>query len=185
MRSFFFVDYRWRTIYLTLAVTMGIIVASIAPATADHESLTRMTFAPVADSADPAASGEGMVEFHGGEEPDSRWTATFQYFGLRPEITYAVVVQGRFGEDDSEEAAAFTPICEFISGDDGSGGCWFYFVGLKRLGVVQLRVDGLQGAAVLQASKKDGPGDMDRAANAYSLTLTATPGEQPDATPQP
>ncbi|MEJ7837880.1 MAG: hypothetical protein WKF81_03645 [Thermomicrobiales bacterium] len=184
MRSFFFPGNRWRAVYLILAVTTAILVTSIAPATADHESLTRMTFAPVTESADPAASGVGMVKFHGGEEPDSRWTATFQYFGLRPATMYAVVVQGRFGEDGSEEAAAYTPVCEFVSGDDGSGGCWFYFVGLKRLGVVQVRVDGPDGEAVLQASNKDGPGDMDRTANAYSLTLTATPGDRPDATPQ-
>lgn len=168
---------------LVMLLSLAAIAFSMSPVTADHESLTRMTFEPVENSAAPTGSGTGMVEFHGGQEPDSRWTSTFQFFGVQSGSTYSVVVQGRFGEDGSSEAVAFTPVCEFVAGEDGSGGCWYYFVGLHRLGVVQLRVGSPDGAPVLQATNLAGPGSMNRTSNAYSLTLTATPGEVREATP--
>ena len=118
----------------------------------------------------------GTIEFRGGAEPESRWTATFQFTGLQPETEYTVVVEGRFGEDDTPEAVAFSPICAFRTGADGDGGCWYYLVGLRRLNVVQVRVGDEDGQAALQATRgEDGPGSMTSESNMHSQALTATP----------
>lgn len=173
---------------LVTVVALLLVAVVIRPATslADHESTTVLTFAPLADAPSPDAEGTGVVDYHGGGEPDTRWTATFQFTELATNAPYAVVVQGRYGEDGSEEAEAFSQICTFTTDGAGGGGCWYYFVGLKRLGVAQLRVDTADGPAILQASAAaDEPGAMDRTANAFSPTATALVATPDPATPLP
>ncbi len=167
-----------RRLLLIAIVFIPLLLALSSPLSslADHESDNELSFEPVADSPSPAGSGAGTIEFRGGAEPDSRWTITFQFTGLLPESTYVMVVQGRAGEDESPEATAFSPICTFRAGDNGDGGCWHYLIGLRRLGIVQVRLDAVDGPVVLQATRKDGgPGSMTSTTNFHSLALTATP----------
>lgn len=183
-----------RTTVLVLALLIFASMALIGPtdSIAVHESDNELTFEPVTGSPAPAGSGTGMFEFRGGAEPESRWTTTFQFIGLRPGTDYITVVQGRFGEDGSSEATAFSPICTFRTDADGNGGCWYYMIGLRRLGVVQVRLGDENGPVVLQATRKeDGPGSISSTSNVHSLTLTATPqndrddrSASPPATPE-
>ncbi len=136
------------------------------------------------DSPSPDGAGEGMIDYHGGGEPDTLWTATFQFTNLEPEQAYAVVVQGRFGEDGTDAAMAFTPICDFETDASGDGGCWYYFVGLRRLAVMELRVGDADGKAVLRATvSEDGPGSLSRMANDFSPTATALAAQAQSASP--
>ena len=153
-----------------------------APIRADHESTTSVVLEPVDAAGAEGASGAGLVEFHGGPEPESRWTLTFEFTGLEPNTGYVLMVQGRFGNDGSPEASAFTELCRFTSDEQGEGACWYYFVGLRRLSVMELRQGDADGPAVLRATKGDGPGSMTRSPNAFSIALTATPAP---ATPLP
>ncbi len=174
-----------RMLLLSILLT-PLLVALASPFTsfADHESDNELTFEPVPDSPSPAGSGTGTIEFRGGAEPDSRWTITFQFAGLQPESKYVTLVKGRTGEDDSPEASAFSPICTFRTDGNGEGGCWYYLIGLRRLGIVQVRLDGEDGPVVLQATRKEGgPGSMTSTTNIHSLALTATPRVERDNLP--
>ncbi len=162
-------------LFVALAVVMVVPIASIA----DHESDNELTFEPVADSASPAGSGTGTIEYRGGVEPESRWTLTFQFVNLDANANYVTVVRGRFGEDDSPEANEYTALCSFRSDANGDGGCWHYLVGLRRLAVVQVRLGDEAGQPVLQATKEEGgQGSLTGIANFHSLQLTATPREE-------
>ncbi|CAN5321863.1 hypothetical protein BH24CHL2_BH24CHL2_8440 [soil metagenome] len=168
------------------ALLLVVALAQVWPGTglADHESTNDLTFAPVEDSPSPDGAGEGMIDYHGGGEPDTLWTATFQFTNLEPEQAYAVVVQGRFGEDGTDAAMAFTPICDFETDASGDGGCWYYFVGLRRLAVMELRVGDADGKAVLRATvSEDGPGSLSRMANDFSPTATALAAQAQSASP--
>lgn len=172
---------------LLVAVLLLVVTLVLAwPGTglADHESTNNLTFEPVEDSPSPDGAGEGMIDYHGGGEPDTLWTATFQFTNLEPEQAYAVVVQGRFGEDGTDAATAFTPICDFETDASGDGGCWYYFVGLRRLAVMELRVGDADGKAVLRATvSEDGPGSLSRMANDFSPTATALAAQAQSASP--
>ncbi len=149
-----------------------------------HEGDTILTFEPVAGSPSPAGSGDGKIEFRGGAEPVSRWTATFRFAGLQPGAAYVVRVQGQFGEDGSPEAAAFTTICGFGADADGDGGCWYYLVGLRRLATIQVQIDDGSEAVALQSTRADGPGSMTGMTNSYSFPLTVAPSS-PIGSPVP
>lgn len=167
-----------------LLIPLLVVFASPFTSFADHESDNDLTFEPVPDSPSPAGTGSGLIEFRGGGEPDSRWTITFQFTGLQPESRYVTLVQGRTGEDDAPEASAFSPICTFRTDENGDGGCWYYLIGLRRLGIVQVRLDGADGPAVLQATRAEaGPGSMTSTTNIHSLALTATPRVERDDQP--
>ena len=116
-------------VFLAIAaiLVIAIVIPFVRPASAGHESTNTLTFAVPMGSGD--ASGAGTVTYHGGEVDTSRWTAQFSFSGLESGQRYVVVVKGRFGEDGSPEADAFTPLC---------GRRW-YHRGLRRLGTVQLR----------------------------------------------
>lgn len=138
---------------------------------ADHESANTLLFAPVADAAAAAAgaTGDGFIEFSGGAEPASRWTARFRFRGLQPGATYTVVTQGRSGANGTAEAAAFSGICTFRARADGAGVCWYYLLGLQRLGVAQLRLGDATGAPVLQATRGGtGPGEIRSVPNRHT-----------------
>lgn len=162
-----------RVIFVAL-VAFGVGPAHLTLAV--HETTNLLVFEPVAQSPAPDASGDGVIEFRGLSEPDSQWTVAFAFNGLRTDTAYSIVVQGRFGEDGSTDATAFTPICAFRATADGHGDCWFYLVGLRRLAVVQVREGGANGAVVLQASRKDGgPGSIVGIPPAPSPVPAATP----------
>lgn len=169
------------TIVLTLALTVAVaLISQTTSLLAVHEGDTRLVFEPVAGSSSPAGSGAGEVTYAGGLEPESRWTITMQFTGLQPNTHYLALVVGRFGVDGSPEAEAFSPICGFRTEIEGNGGCWYYLVGLRRLGLVELRLGDADGEAVLQASRDhDGPGSMIGNPNAHSFPLTVPPSDTP------
>lgn len=171
-----------RRMLLLSILLIPLLVSLVSPFTsfADHESDNDLTFEPVPNSPSPGGSGTGTIEFRGGGEPASRWTTTFQFAGLQPESHYVTLVQGRTGEDNSPAAGAFSLICAFRTDGEGEGGCWYYLIGLRRLGIVQVRLDGEDGPVVLQATRMDGgPGSMTSTTNIHSLALTATPQTEP------
>lgn len=173
-------------IILIVLATLAITSAQIG--TADHESLSTMTFAPSSEGESSTATGEGTIEYNGGTEPDSRWTVTFQFTGLRPESRYVVVIEGRDGVDGSPRAAAFSPLCSFTTDRAGDGVCWNYLLGMRRVKHLQLRAEGEDGEPVLTAtSREGGPGMIRHAPNRFSPSAIATPAASPgagfDATP--
>ena len=128
----------------------------------------RLDFESVGNAAPEDAGGKGIVDYRGGEEPNSTWRASFRFTGLEAATDYTVVIRGRFGEAGSDEATAFTPICSFTTNDKGRGSCFWYFRGLARLNTVQLREGDEEGTRVMQASRSDGPGSITTEPNRYS-----------------
>lgn len=170
---------RFRTMSL-MAVLIALVVAVGMPtatlAATEHRATNRLVFAPVVGSSSPRATGAGVVEFGGGTEPRSKWSSAFRFAGLRANTEYAVVVQGRSGLDGSAEALEFSELCWFRTDSAGAGGCWWYFRGLLRLNVVQLRYGDVEGSVVAQASSVEAaPGSISRTPNRYS---SATSGQR-------
>jgi hypothetical protein len=130
-----------------------------------HYGTNRLVFAPVGQDSASDAKGQGIVEYRGGKEPDSRWRGSFRFKGLTPNRTYTVVVRGRLGVDEARE---FSPLCTFDVKGNGNGSCFWYFSGLARLDVVQLRMGDENGAPVMQASRDDSLGSIETAPNRYS-----------------
>ena len=130
--------------------------------------MNRLVFAPAGRNVDDDGKGRGIIDFRGGEEPNSRWRATFRFRQLDPDETYTVVIRGRFGADRSEEAGHFSPLCSFVAADDGKGSCFWYFSGLARLNVVQLRLGDEHGSQVMQASRDANLGSIETEPNRYS-----------------
>jgi hypothetical protein len=134
-----------------------------------HYGTNSLTFAAVGKNQSPSAKGRGEVEYDGGNDPRSRWSASFRFTGLTPDTAYSVQVLGRFGEDGSKDAAAYTELCSFTSERNGSGSCFAYFRGLMRLNVVQLQIAGTGGGPVMQATRSDsGPGSITTVPNRYT-----------------
>lgn len=151
---------------LSLALALFTLTASVG--LADHESSNLIVFAPVSGTPNSTASGGGTIDFRGGAEPRSRWTLSLRLAGLAPTTAYTVVVQGRFGADNTPEAAAFSPVCTFRTDGGGEGRCWNYLLGLRHLGVVQLREGDERGRVVAQASRAGGPGAITSQPNRFS-----------------
>lgn len=180
--------FAWRRLALLVPLVLLLALAiPLTPSLAVHEGDTELAFEPVEGSRSPVGAGTGLVAYAGGTEPESRWTITLRFSGLQADTDYLSLVAGRFGEDGSAEAKAFTPICGFRTDAEGNGGCWYYLVGLRRLGVMQLRLGDGDGEIVLQATRAEGgPGSMTGSPNHHSLPLTATPATArgvPPATP--
>ena len=137
---------------LFAAVSLGGLTA--LPALASHESNNSLTFAPVAGSLSPMASGAGVINYLKGvstEEPNTVWASSFHFAGLGPDTIYSVFVFSRGG------------ICTFTSTANGQGSCTNTFVSLPKLGIAQLRLGGDAGPAVLQATRQavaSGPGEI-------------------------
>ncbi len=158
---------RFPTRALTLAaVTIGAgsaLVLGAPAAMAAHESSNALSYAPVAKSSAPDASGRGVINYvkgtSGEEEPNTEWTSSFRFSGLAPDVTYTVTVKGRFAVATDSSA-----ICSFTTSTSGAGGCTARFTGLRRLAVSQLVTgDSAQGAPVLQATRQAvlaGPGSI-------------------------
>ena len=68
----------------------------------------------------------------------------------------------------SREADSFTPLCSFQTDAAGQGGCFWYFRGLARLNLVQLRAGDENGTQVLGASRPRGPGSIETEPNRFS-----------------
>ena len=153
---------------LTVGVVLVVLLAwAVLGASAAHEGVNHLTFAPAA--ATPAPAGTGTLAFQGGDEPRSRWTSTFRFTGLQVGATYSVVVQGRFGDDGTPAATAFSGLCSFRTDGSGAGGCWNYSLGLRRLAVAQLRLGDEAGPSVLQATRAiGGPGAIASAPNRFT-----------------
>lgn len=154
-------------------VMITVLVFGVSPAAADdrnigHFGKNRLKFASVEPFLYPDATGTGIIEFKGGKEPSSQWRASFRFTGLEPGAKYAVVVKGRLGAPGSPEAAAYTPLCSFAADEQGQGACFWYFRGLARLTVVQLRDDDERGTQVLEARRSRGPGSIKTESNRFS-----------------
>jgi hypothetical protein len=161
-------------LWLALAASLVLESGALAAQAKDQDleigyfGTNRLQFA-VVGNAPVDATGKGIIDYRGGDEPSSSWRASFRFSGLDAGATYTVVVRGRFGEAGSDEATAFTPLCSFTTNDNGRGSCFWYFRGLARLNVVQLRAGDENGARVMQASRSDsGAGSITTEANRYS-----------------
>ncbi len=173
----------WMRTLPAAVVALLLVVAGSRPSEAVHESTNVLVFQPP-DGAATGVSGAGQITYNGGPADASQWTATFSFTGLRPDTTHVIAVRGRFGDDESADAAAFTPVCQFVSGPGGDGVCWDYFRVLRRLGVIEVREGDLAGPAVLRATRAEGPGAIDSTPNVFSPPPpTPTPGAPAPATP--
>jgi hypothetical protein len=154
-----------------LALAVAVLAVDASPAAAQNIGYfgkNRLRFATVEPSSLPNATGSGIVDYKGGKEPASQWRASFRFTGLEPGASYTVVIRGRFGARDSLEASAFTPLCSFRANDQGQGGCFWYFRGLARLTLVQLRAGDENGTEVLEANRSGGPGAIETEPNRFS-----------------
>ena len=148
---------------ILLVLLAAVVVGGLAalPALATHESNNTLTFAPVAASPSPDASGAGVINYVkglSGDEPNTAWTSSFRFQGLAPNATYTVVVRGRFADP-----TVFSAICSFTTDAAGAGSCSEQFTGLQRLAIAQLRIGGAAGTPVLQATRQAvvaGPGEI-------------------------
>jgi hypothetical protein len=154
-----------------LALAVAVLAFDASPVAAQNIGYfgkNRLRFAVVEPSSLPNASGSGIVDYKGGKEPTSQWRASFRFTGLEPGASYTVVIRGRFGARGSLEASAFTPLCSFQTDDQGQGGCFWYFRGLARLTLVQLRAGDENGTEVLEANRSGGPGSIVTEPNRFS-----------------
>lgn len=146
---------------LIAMIGLAALLAAPAAAFAAHESSNKLVFEPVAGSVAPDGAGRGVINYIKGiseEEPDTAWSSAFQFSGLASGTEYTVVVRGRFADP-----AAFSAICAFTTNAAGMGGCQSQFLGLQRLAVAQLRLGGVGGTPVLQATRQavvSGPGSI-------------------------
>ena len=158
-------------LFALLGVLAALLAFSPVPGAAQdigHFGKNRLEFAPVDAATLPNAAGTGIVDYKGGKEPASQWRATFRFSGLEAGASYTVVVRGRAGAQDSAEAALFTPLCSFSADEQGNGNCFWYFRGLARLNVVQLRQGDENGPRVLQASRDGELGSITTDPNRFS-----------------
>jgi len=144
---------------LLFLIVFCLAAAAALPALASHEGNNLLTFAPVAGSASPDASGSGIVNYVKGQstaEPDTGWTSSFHFTGLEPNTAYTVVL--------FMAGVPHSGICTFTTNAAGNGGCASTFETLDRFGSAQLRLGGETGAPVLQATRHStgdiGPGEI-------------------------
>src|SRR5829696_10111810 len=154
-------------------VLLALLAFSVSPAAAQNQDIehfgkNRLKFATVEPFSLPDATGSGIVDYKGGKEPSSQWRASFRFTGLEPGTSYTIVIRGRFGAQGSAEADAFTPLCSFQVDDQGQGGCFWYFRGLARLTLVQLRAGDENGAQVLEANRSRDHGSIETEPNRFS-----------------
>jgi hypothetical protein len=154
---------------LCLGSLLALAPAAAADVDIGYFGTNTLVFAPVGNQVELDASGKGIIDYQGGDEPKSRWQATFRFSGLDANEVYAVVVKGRFGDPGTDDARALTPLCSFTTDDTGRGACFWFFRGLARLNVVQVRQgDDGSGRRMLQASSDGDPGSIVTTPNQYS-----------------
>jgi hypothetical protein len=152
---------------------LTLLVAHAAPAAAQDTGIgyfgtNTLVFAPVGILSPPEATGKGIIDYQGGDEPKSQWRATFRFSNLSANTDYVVMVKGRSGDPGSLDAGALTPLCSFQTDENGKGNCFWFFRGLARLNVVQLRTDDDENRRVMQASRDGDPGSITTDPNRYS-----------------
>lgn len=176
---------RWVMTIAPLIALAALIAAAGAPAglaqEIDYFGTNRLEFEPVG-SMSKDASGKGVIDYRGGDEPDSRWRGSFRFSGLEPNTTYIVLIKGRTSATDTTDDNSDAPddqqsdgLCSFTTDDAGKGSCFWYFSGLARLNVVQLRENDIKGARVMQAMRSGSRGSITTTPNRYSPG-----GEVPD-----
>jgi hypothetical protein len=156
---------------MLLAVAVAVLAFGASPAAAQNIGYfgkNRLEFSSVAPFLLPNATGSGIVDYKGGNEPVSQWRASFRFSGREPSASYTVVIRGRYGARGSLAANAFTPLCSFQADAQGQGGCFWYFRGLARLNFVQLQTGGENGTPVLGARRPRGPGSIETEPNRFS-----------------
>lgn len=173
--------WRARAAVLWLAF-IATLVFGISPAAAQDQNIgyfgrNRLTFSAVEPFVLPDATGTGIVDYKGGREPSSQWRASFRFTDLEAGARYTVVIRGRFGTAGSPAADSFTPLCSFQTDTVGQGGCFWYFRGLARLNLVQLRTGGENGTPVLGARRPRGPGSIETEPNRFSPGGEISPRE--------
>jgi hypothetical protein len=83
----------------------------------------RLLFEPVGILSPPDSIGRGVIDYQGGDDPNSQWRATVRFSGLRANAGFVVMLKGRYGDNGSDDARALTPLCSFQTNDAGRGGC--------------------------------------------------------------
>lgn len=159
---------RGAALMVALLAALALGVLPVIAQQIGHYGTNRVTFERDGDVAPADVQGKGIVDFRGGEEPESRWRASFRFSGLRSERSYTVVVRGRFGGNESEAASAYTALCSFETDAKGAGNCFNYFSGLARLDVVQLRDGDADGTRVMQANRNENYGSINTEPSRYS-----------------
>ena len=155
-------------IALIAMLVFGISSATVQAQDIGHFGKNRLRFSAVEPFLLPDATGTGIVDYKGGKEPSSQWRASFRFTGLEAGANYTVVIMGRFGAAGSPEADSFTSLCSFRTDGVGQGGCFWYFRGLARLNVVQLRNGDEHGIQVLEARRSRRPGSIETEPNRFS-----------------
>jgi len=177
------------TVALILATLVSLISTS-RTVVAVHDSTNMLVFEVVDGSGSPPATGEGVIEYRGGSELDSRWTVQLRFGGLAAGERYVAVVQGRYGAAGQPNGDEFNELCSFEATSTGDGGCWWYLVRMQQVNVVQLRLGAVDGPPVVQATRNgDGPGSITSFPNAYSppeaspaaSPLSTSPASSPSA----
>ena len=128
----------------------------------------RLEFEPVDSFSFPDVTGTGIVDYQGGKEPSSQWRASLRFTGLEAGASYTVMMIGRFGDPGSPDADDFTPLCSVQTDDEGKGGCFWYFRGLARLNLVQLRTEDENESRMLEASRSGNLGSITTVPNRFS-----------------
>src|SRR5262249_34346883 len=130
-----------RQVVAILVGLLTLLAGHAVPAAAQDAEIgyfgtNNLVFAPIGASSLPDASGKGIIDYQGGNEPQSQWRATFRFSGLAADTTYTVAIKGRFGDPGSSDTSAMTSLCSFQTDDTGRGNCFWYFRGLARLNIV-------------------------------------------------
>lgn len=145
--------------FLAFGLVMGLTSVSHAV----HETgVNQIRFVAVAGSPSPNAQGYGETTItrgridsapgNGIDDGTDIWEANFQFRNLAPRTMYTIAVRGRF-----DQAVPVTGIWTFVTESDGSSRFSFYYAGLARLGYIEVRKGGDDGASrVLTASRPAG-----------------------------
>ena len=159
---------RRATLWSALIALLAFSALPTAAQDVAHLGTNQLIFEPVGNSAFPDATGKGIVDYRGGDQESSRWRASFRFSGLEANATYTVVIKDRFADSDTADETSVSPLCSFQTDGEGKGNCFWYFRGLVRLNVVQLRTKDETGRRVLQASRSGDPGSITTDPNRYS-----------------
>lgn len=140
---------------IKLNLTLTLFIGASLAAFAGHDTGRNvLTFAPVSGSPSPNGDGNAEITITDGTIAggDDRWFTRGYVSGLQPYTRYTLVVQGRFVLPGSV-SNDFSSIASFRTDGSGGGNFWNSFYILKRLGVAQIRRDGVP---VLQATRAAG-----------------------------
>ena len=100
---------RFRPVHASLLCIMLTALLAFSVSPVEEENIgyfgkNRLKFATVERFLLSDATGTGIIDYKGGNEPSSQWRASFRFSGLESEARYTVVFNGRFGARGSPEA---------------------------------------------------------------------------------